>query len=117
MFQIEEGGGNVKVLSKEKMLADKNGWSLAQAEGYIDGETYRRRGKTPSTYARIGIDEYCLGFRAGYYERQNIESPYLVSSPVSMASVHVLHGGRTSLQGSRDSVEPAEAMTIPAHGG
>ena len=63
----------MKVLSKEKskVLATRNGWSLAQAEGYIDGETFRRRGKTPSMYAQIGLDEYCLGFRASYYERQN----------------------------------------------
>ena len=63
----------MKVLSmeKSKVLATRNGWSLAHAEGYIDGETFRRRGKTPSMYAQIGIDEYCLGFRASYYERQN----------------------------------------------
>ena len=64
----------MKVLSTEKIkvLAEKNGWSLAQAQGYSDGETFRRRGTTPSNYAQIGIDEYCLGFRAGYYERQNV---------------------------------------------
>ena len=56
---------------KIKLLAVKNGWSLARAEGHIDGETFRRRGTTPSKYAQIGIDEYCLGFRAGYYEREN----------------------------------------------
>ena len=63
----------MKVLSmeKSKVLATRNGWSLAHAEGYIDGETFRRRGKTPSMYAQIGIDEYCLGFRASYYDRQN----------------------------------------------
>ncbi len=63
----------MKVLSKEKskVLATRNGWSLAQAEGYIDGESFRRRGKMPSMYAQVGIDEYCLGFRASYYERQN----------------------------------------------
>jgi len=63
----------MKVLSKEKIkvLAEKNGWSLAHAEGYVDGETFRRRGKTPSKYAQIGIDEYCLGFRAGYFERKD----------------------------------------------
>ena len=66
----------MQVLSKEKIkvLAEKNGWSLAHAEGYSDGETFRRRGTTPSNYAQIGIDEYCLGFRAGYYERQNVAS-------------------------------------------
>ena len=63
----------MKVLSKEKIkvLAKKNGWSLAYAEGYVDGETCRRGGNTPSKHAQIGIDEYCLGFRAGYFERQN----------------------------------------------
>jgi len=63
----------MKVLHEEKvkLLAEKNGWSLAHAEGYIEGETFRRRGMTPSRYAQIGIDEYSLGFRAGYYERQN----------------------------------------------
>ena len=63
----------MKILSREKskVLAVRNSWSLAQAEGYIDGESYRRRGMTPSKYAQIGIDEYCLGFRAGYYERKD----------------------------------------------
>ena len=62
----------MKVLSEEKVkvLAEKNVWSLAHANGYIDGETFRRRGMTPSRYAQIGIDEYSLGFRAGYYERK-----------------------------------------------
>lgn len=63
----------MKVLSKEKskVLAARYGWSLAQAEGYIDGETFRRRGMKPSRYVQVGFDEYCLGFRAGYYERGN----------------------------------------------
>lgn len=62
----------MKVLSEEKVkvLAEKNSWSLNHAEGYIEGETFRRRGMTPSKYAQIGIDEYSLGFRAGYYERK-----------------------------------------------
>ena len=61
----------MKVLSEEKIkvLADRNGWSPAYAEGYIDGDTFRRRGTTLTQYAQVGIDEYCLGFRAGYYER------------------------------------------------
>ena len=62
----------MKILSNEKfrVLAEKNGWSLMHAEGYVDGETSRKRGKPPSQYALIGIDEYSLGFRAGYFERQ-----------------------------------------------
>ena len=65
----------MKILAKEKIkvLAEKNGWSVARAEGYVDGETYRRRGRVLSAYAQIGIDDYCLGFRAAYYERQNAE--------------------------------------------
>ena len=56
---------------RSKVLAEHNGWSFARAEGYVDGETSRRRGKPPSKYALIGIDEYCLGFRAGYFDRQS----------------------------------------------
>ena len=66
-------GNNMKVLSKEKfkVLAEINGWSHDHAKGYVDGEICRRRGTMPPKYAQIGIDEYCLGFRAGYYERKN----------------------------------------------
>lgn len=65
--------GNVKVLTKEKcqVLADRNGWSIERAKGFVDGESCRARGKKPSKYVMIGIDEYSLGFRAGYYERRN----------------------------------------------
>ena len=80
----------MKVLSmeKSKVLATRNGWSLAKAEGYIDGETFRRRGKTPSMYAQIGIDEYCLGFRASYYERRNRDSTAGIPGlPVATASI------------------------------
>jgi hypothetical protein len=55
---------------KTKVLAEKNGWSLARAEGYVDGQAYRRRGLAPSKHAQVGIDEYSLGFRAGYYDRK-----------------------------------------------
>ena len=73
----------MKVLSMEKsrVLATRNGWSLAQAEGYIDGETFRRRGKAPSMYVQVGIDEYCLGFRASYYGRQNPASAIPMTMP------------------------------------
>lgn len=74
-------GGNVKVLSKEKcqVLAERNGWSLERAKGYVDGEICRLRSKKPSKYALIGIDEYSLGFRAGYFERRNGTSHERVS--------------------------------------
>ena len=59
----------MKVLSKVNVLAERNGWSIARAQGFVDGEMARRRGTQPSTYARVGIDDYCTGFRAGYYVR------------------------------------------------
>jgi hypothetical protein len=63
----------MKVLSteKSKLLAEQNGWSLDHARGFVDGETCRRLGKTPARAAVIGIDEYSLGFRAGYFERED----------------------------------------------
>ena len=61
----------MKILSREKskVLARQNGWSLARAEGFVDGQRCRRLGMKPSTYAQVGIDEFSLGFREGFYER------------------------------------------------
>ena len=69
-------GGNMKELPKEKfkVLAEVYGWSPEYAKGFVDGEISRLRGKKPSEHALIGIDDYCLGFRAGYFERQNLAS-------------------------------------------
>ena len=66
----------MKLLSIEKyrMLAENNGWSLAYSEGYVDGEAFRKRGKQPSQFPLIGVDEYSAGFRAGYFERQSTRS-------------------------------------------
>jgi|SRR3954469_1762020 hypothetical protein len=59
----------MKVLSKVLVLAERNGWTTARAQGFVDGELARRRGAAPSIFARVGIDDYCMGFRAGYYVR------------------------------------------------
>jgi hypothetical protein len=66
----------MKVLTEEriKTLAEKNGWSLTRAEGYLDGENSRRLGIMPSSYVQVGIDDYCAGFRTGYYERDDAAS-------------------------------------------
>ena len=63
----------VQVLSKEKskVLANQYGWSVAFAEGYVDGEVWRRRDRILSELASIGIDEYSLGFRAAYFNRES----------------------------------------------
>lgn len=68
-----QSGGNVRVLTKEKCqaVAERNGWSIERAKGFVDGESSRLRGRKPSKYTLVGIDEYSLGFRAGYYERRN----------------------------------------------
>lgn len=67
----------MKVLSaeKSKLLAEQNGWSLAHAQGFVDGETCRRLGQKPARSSVIGIDEYSLGFRAGYFERSGQTAP------------------------------------------
>ena len=65
---------------KFKTLAEKSGWSLDHAKGFVDGEASRTRGKTPSKLALIGIDEYCRGFRAGYFEREK-PGPMTSASP------------------------------------
>jgi len=59
----------MKILLKVDVLAERNSWSIARAQGFLDGEMARRRGGAPSIYARVGIDDYCIGFRAGYYVR------------------------------------------------
>jgi hypothetical protein len=71
----DESRPSVKSSPKEKfrVLAEANGWSLEHARGYVEGEAYRLRGIRPSQYALVGIDEYCLGFRAGYYERRETD--------------------------------------------
>ena len=77
--RVAQGGGNVRVLTKEKCqaVAERNGWSIERAKGFVDGETCRLRGRKPSKYALVGIDEYSLGFRAGYYERRNgVSTPH-----------------------------------------
>jgi hypothetical protein len=47
-------------------LAEKNGWSQAFAEGYIDGRAVRTHGTQSATYPLGDLDEYRQGFLAGY---------------------------------------------------
>ncbi len=66
----------MQVLSREKskVLAELHGWPLTVAEGYVDGEAFRKRGKTPPPHALVGMDEYSEGFRAGYYARPPVSA-------------------------------------------
>jgi hypothetical protein len=49
-----------------KDLAEKNGWSEAFAEGYIDGRAARTQGRQSRAYPLGDLDDYRLGFLAGY---------------------------------------------------
>ena len=62
----------MKYVPKQKFLelAKKHDWSPAFAEGYVDGEAFRKRSKAPPKFLLVAIDEYSLGFRAGYFERR-----------------------------------------------
>ena len=69
-----KGDMNPLFREKVKLFADQNGWPLEHAKGFVDGENFRRCGKAPSRLTLVGIDAYCLGFRAGYFERQHAGS-------------------------------------------
>lgn len=55
--------------TKAKVLKTVYGWTSDRARGYVDGVACRVRGARPSKYVLVGIDEYALGFRVGYYNR------------------------------------------------
>jgi hypothetical protein len=60
---------NALPIENGKSLAEEMGWTLERAEGYVEGERYRRGRLALSEYHKVGIDEYALGFRAGYFRR------------------------------------------------
>ncbi len=64
----------MKLLSEEKskVLVQRHGWSIARAEGFVEGETYRKRVEVVSIYHRVGIDDFAIGFREGYFLRENL---------------------------------------------
>lgn len=47
-------------------LAEKNGWSSAFADGYIDGRDARMYGRLVAKYPLSDLDQYREGFLAGY---------------------------------------------------
>ena len=66
----------VRSSEKARSLAERNGWSVAHAEGYIDGEQCRQSGQAPSRYVLVGFDDYSLGYRAGYFDRPSSGSAH-----------------------------------------
>jgi hypothetical protein len=75
---IKRENTNVLPIKKSKVLAEDMGWTIERAEGYVEGERHRRRRLVLTEYQKVGIDEYALGFRAGYYKREE---------PVSAAQI------------------------------
>ena len=61
--------GVVAFREKSQMLAEQYGWSLSTAQGYVDGETFRKGHRAATDDVLVGIDDYSLGFRAGYFNR------------------------------------------------
>ena len=88
----------MKIVSSERsnQLLEHNGWSLAYAQGQLDGETFRSLGKTLPPHARVGIDQYSLGFRAGYFERQNVDAR--VGRSATAAGTSTLEGAAASIR-------------------
>ena len=86
---LEQMGDDMKRLSEEKLkiLAGKYGWSIARAKGYVAGQASRRSGTVPSTYALVGIDDYCQGFRAGFFVRASHRS-----NPIAVLEAQLVQG-------------------------
>ena len=94
-------------------IADRYGWSLAKAEGYLHGVTLRQGGKSPSNYLQVGIDEYSRGFRAGYYERRDNDSSNKSAAPVVAVEPVV----RLTPPVPNDSITVVDATMISGLGG
>jgi hypothetical protein len=88
-------GDRMKILSEQKSraLAEKNGWSLEFAQGFLKGQYSRQCGARLSTYGTVGLDDYCLGFRAGYFERQNTAARRVETSAAQNLSTQNVRPG------------------------
>ena len=66
----------MKLLSEEKLkvLAQRHGWSIARAQGFVEGETCRQRAGVVSIYRLVGMDDFAMGFRDGYFLRESAAS-------------------------------------------
>jgi hypothetical protein len=85
----------MKILSEQRSrsLAEKNGWSVEFTEGFLKGEYSRRCGARLSAYGTVGLDDYCLGFRAGYFERQGKAAPHLETAATQNRSTQNARSG------------------------
>jgi hypothetical protein len=88
-------GDRMKILSEQKSraLAEKNGWSVEFAEGFLKGEYSRRCGARLSAYGTVGLDDYCLGFRAGYFERRHKAATQPETTAAQNRSTQIVRSG------------------------
>lgn len=91
---------NPSARQRAEALAQQNAWSIARAQGFLDGETARRRGAPPSIFARVGIDDYCMGFRAAYFvrgtpQRTAAAPPIVAGLEISAAAIGKLEAPRS----------------------
>jgi hypothetical protein len=52
-------------------LAKRMDWPIEYAEGYIAGQSCRRYGERLANHYMVGLDNFAVGFRTGYFERPN----------------------------------------------
>jgi hypothetical protein len=71
---LEEEMGDKESFLQDKswLLVEQYGCSPSYARGYVDGEHSRRLGRPLGAHVRARIDEYSLGFRAGYFDGQEV---------------------------------------------
>ena len=78
---------------KSKALAETNGWSPDFAAGYLKGEYSRRSSAGLSAYIMVGLDDFCMGFRAGYFERRNPAAMRVETPAVPERTMHNVRSG------------------------
>ena len=71
---------------ESQLLAETNGWSLDYTEGFIKGTASLRANATLTAYTMVGRDDYCLGFRAGYFKRRDRALPHAAARPEQAAA-------------------------------
>ena len=100
MCTLKEEMGAAEDLSEEvfKALAEHYGWSREYANGFVDGEAFREQGEQLPRHAMVGIDDWALGFRTGYFRRLGLASSKVQDAGISeMAQEQrpILIGSRT----------------------
>ena len=76
-----------------KVLAEQRGWCREYADGFVAGEASREKDETIPRHAMVGIDDWALGFRTGYFR--------LVGSTLSQVQTNVISISDTAQKNRR----------------